>query len=164
MFVVWAIVSANANGQVPSVESAVKAAFVFNILKFVEWTEPTANDGLELSVCMWGQDSLGGALDVLNSKQVREQKIRVQYVPTESSPLKCDVIYVGKGINDRSDYYKKALSDRHTFTLSEHKNFIRSGGNVEFYISDERIRFRMNQNELDAKAYIIGSRLLEFAR
>jgi len=164
MFAGLALVASDAYGQVTSEESAVKVAFVFNILKFVEWTEPTANDGSELSICMWGQDSLSGALDVLNDKKIREQKIHVRYVPTRTSPLQCNVIYVGGGVSERSESYKKVQSDRHTFTLSDRKNFIASGGNVEFYTSDDRIRFRINQNELDAKAYVIGSRLLEFAR
>ncbi len=164
MFVVLAFVATDAYGQVTFEENAIKAAFVFNILKFVEWTELTANGGSELSVCMWGQDSLSGALGVLNNKQIREQKIRVHYIPTGTSPLRCDVIYVGDGISDRSENYKNALSGRHTFTLSDHKNFIASGGNVEFYTAQHRVRFRINRNALDTKAYRIGSRLLEYAR
>lgn len=164
IFVIWVIAVPDAYGQVTSEENAVKAAFVFNILKFVEWTEPTANDGSELSICMWGQDSLSGALNVLNDKQIGEQKINVRYIPTGTSPLPCNVIYVGGGVSERSESYKKVQSDRHTFTLSDRKSFIASGGNVEFYTSDDRIRFRINQNVLDAKAYMIGSRLLEFAR
>ena len=164
MFVVWASGVPDAYGQETSEENAVKAAFVFNILKFVEWTEPTANDGSELSVCMWGRDSLSGALGVLNNKQARERKIRVQYIATGTSPLRCDVIYVGDGISRGSESYKYVLSHRHTFTLSDRRNFVASGGSVEFYTTQDRVRFRMNQSAPNAKAYVIGSRLLDFAR
>ena len=129
MIVVWAIAVPDAYGQVTSEENAVKAAFVFNILKFVEWTEPIANNGSELSICMWGQDSLSGALDVLNDKQIGQQKINVRYIQTGTSPLQCNVIYVGGGVSEGSESYKKVQSDRHTFTLSDRKNFIASGGN-----------------------------------
>ena len=152
MFVVWALVVPDAYGQVTSEENAVKAAFVFNILKFIEWTEPTANDGSELSVCMWGRDSLNGALGVLDNKQVRERKIRVQYIATGTSLRRCDVIYVGDGISGGSESYKNILSHRHTFTLSDRKNFVASGGNVEFYTTQDRVRFRINQSAPDAKA------------
>ncbi len=78
--------------------------------------------------------------------------------------LRCDVIYVGDGISGGSESYKNILSHRHTFTLSDRKNFVASGGSVEFYTTQDRVRFRVNQCALDAKAYVIGSRLLDFAR
>lgn len=159
-----AIIVPDAYGQATSEEDAVKAAFVFNILKFVDWQEPTANNGTELSVCMWGRDSLNGALGVLDNKQVGKQIIRVRYIATASSPLSCDVIYIGGGINDGSESYKKTVSDRHTLTFSDREDFIANGGNIEFYTTRDNVRFRINQDALDAKNYVIGSRLLEFAR
>jgi hypothetical protein len=61
----------------PPVEYQVKAAFLFNFAKFVRWpAEVFLNETTPLTLCVFGHDPFGGALDeivrgeVINNREV----------------------------------------------------------------------------------------------
>jgi hypothetical protein len=71
----------HAEGSVAD-EYQVKAAFLFNFAKFVEWPADTfkaADD--PITICVWGQDPFGGALeDVVRNKTVAGRPFVVRQV------------------------------------------------------------------------------------
>ena len=57
-------------------EYEVKAAFMYNFLKFVDWPEEkTAKTGSQIIIGIIGQDPFGGAADILKDKKVEERNV-----------------------------------------------------------------------------------------
>ena len=57
-------------------EYEVKAAFMYNFLKFVDWPEEkTAKTGNQITIGIIGQDSFGAAADILKDKKVKERNV-----------------------------------------------------------------------------------------
>ena len=58
----------------------------------------------------------------------------------------------------------RAIRARPVLTVSDGKGFLRSGGVIEFYIQDGRMRFIINLDALDRAGVRLSSRLLELAK
>ncbi len=57
-------------------EYEVKAAFMYNFLKFVDWPEEkTAKTGNQIIIGIIGQDPFGTAADILKDKKVEERNV-----------------------------------------------------------------------------------------
>ncbi len=57
-------------------EYEVKAAFMYNFLKFVDWPEAkTAKTGNQIIIGIIGQDPFGAAADILKDKKVEERNV-----------------------------------------------------------------------------------------
>jgi hypothetical protein len=61
-------------------EYEVKAAFMYNFLKFVDWpAEKMASDGNQIIIGIIGQDPFGSAADILNDKKVEDHEVVIKH-------------------------------------------------------------------------------------
>jgi hypothetical protein len=61
-------------------EYEVKAAFMYNFLKFVDWpAEKMASDGNQIIIGIIGQDPFGSAADILNDKKVEDREVVIKH-------------------------------------------------------------------------------------
>ena len=71
-------------------ETKVKAAYVYHVLKFVEW--PQAGDNLRL--CVVGTDAVATLLPELNGKQIKDRALRVD---ADTADLgSCNAVFIGR--------------------------------------------------------------------
>jgi len=62
-------------------EYEVKAAFMYNFLKFVDWPEgKTAKIGGQITICILGQDPFGAATDILKDKKIEEHSVVLKHI------------------------------------------------------------------------------------
>ncbi len=61
-------------------EYQVKAAFIFNFAKFVEWPVDASGEPGVLVVGVVGDDPFGGALDRLNGSLVNGRRLRIRHL------------------------------------------------------------------------------------
>jgi hypothetical protein len=56
-------------------EYEVKAAFMYNFLKFIDWPEDKVKSSNQITIGIIGQDPFGGAADILKDKKVEERNV-----------------------------------------------------------------------------------------
>jgi len=104
LLVLLATLSSIAADTQPPLEYRVKAAFLFNFARFVEWPEePAASAPQPLTICVIGEDPFGEALDQLvQGEVVGARRIAVQRHPTPPQSH-CDVAYIAKQPRENPD-------------------------------------------------------------
>lgn len=148
--------------QGPS-EYEVKAAFIHNIAKFVEWPAPSG-DGNALHLCVLGRTPFGDALAVLDGKQVGKLSWKISFPTTQSSLKACQVLFIAASEAGRLAPILDKLGDAPTLTIGDTEGYAELGVMVNFYIDENKVRFEVNPEAASRVRLKFGSQLLKLAR
>jgi hypothetical protein len=142
-------------------EYQVKAAFLLNFTKFIEWPAETATSAPAVDICILGDDPFGPALDqMVAGETLQGRKIEVVRVkrPTPS----CQVLFISRSEKDVDSVL--SMLGPGVLTVSEKANFLHDGGIIEFAVEGHRVKFDINQSAAAKARLQISSKLLNVAR
>ncbi len=146
-----------------SLEYRVKAAYLLNFTRYVEWPTSTAGD-TTLSICVLGADPFGRVLDAtVAGRTAQGRALQVRRVQTASEATGCEVVFVSQETWRRNPQSVKALAGAGSLTVGESEQFARGGGVIGFVILDETVRFVINDDARDRAGLRISSRMLSLA-
>jgi YfiR/HmsC-like len=146
-----------------SLEYRVKAAYLLNFTRYVEWPPPPASN-TRLSICVMGTDPFGRILDAtVAGRTVQGRSLEVRRVQNAPEARGCEVVFVSRETWRRGPESLKALADAGSLTVGESEQFARNGGVIGFVIRDETVRFVINAAARDRAGLRISSRMLSLA-
>ncbi len=154
-----------AQAKAPS-EYAVKAAFLYNFTKFVEWPPdvPDEKDSL-LQICVIGENPFGNELEnIIEGMKVGGKSVTVSYTRSAEEILSYDVVFIAQSEESTLDRMLKILTNRAILTVSDIDDFAERGGTIGFFAEDDRIRFEINVDAAEETGLQISSKLLRLAR
>jgi hypothetical protein len=146
-----------------SLEYQVKAVFMLNFTKFIEWpaTAFAAPDS-PIDICILGDDPFGSALDqIVAGEVVNGRKVLAQRIKHAPPPKFCQVLFVGMPEKEFPGIMPGL--GRGVLTVGEGASFIRSGGMIAFVVEKRRVRFAINQAAAENAGVKLSSRLLNVA-
>ena len=144
--------------EVP-LEYRVKAAFLFNFAKFVEW--PAAADAGPLQICVAGRNVFGEALvETVRGENINGRPLAIRVI-LEPEPG-CHIIFVPRGAATTA--YLRAARGTPSLTVGEMPDFISMGGMVNFTFEGTSVRFEIDSEAAERAGLRISSRLLRLAR
>ena len=144
-------------------EVAVKAGFVYNFTKFVEWPAPSI---LPMQFCLVGSDDpLLAALVTLEGKQSHGREIRVRSAPGKADALRnCDVIVIGASETGNVKGVVKEVQGLPALTVSDIDRFVEVGGMIGLVVSDSKVQFEINAVAAKQANLQMGAQLMRLAR
>jgi len=157
------LVASSIAAQVPSAEYRVKAAFLYNFSKFVEWP-PKAFSGKDapLVICLAG-DPFGGILDeIVQGQRIDGRPVAVRRIRDEQIQG-CHLVYVSSSESQRSAGINAAATHEAILTVGDAEDFIDKGGMIRFIEKGRRLHFQINPDAAERASLKISSRLLQLA-
>ncbi len=155
--------AARAEGVAP--EYAVKAAFLFNFTKFVEWPPAAyADERSPLKICVLGDDPFGKALQGVKGEEVGGRRLDLAHLDNDNHLEACHVLFVSRSERDR---LPRILADLHgapVLTVGDTPGFTDQGGMINFVLEGSKVRFDINQDAAERAGLKISSRLLALAK
>lgn len=147
-------------------EYQVKAAFLYNFAKFVDWPPSTFSDAKQpLDVCVYGRDPFGNALeDALLGKAIGERRIGLGRAMQFQDLAGCHVVFVSSPARESTMDLANRLKGRPVLLVGESEGFAASGGAIQFTIEDNRVHFIINPDAADRAGLKISSKLLALAK
>jgi hypothetical protein len=160
------LVGAYVDGQTPRDESQIKAAFVYNFLKFVEWPAEVFHRPDEpLVVAIVGEGPTAEATEqFLATKQVGERRILVRRVGWEEPLAGVHAVFVTEGDAKKLRYVLAAASARPILSIGEGESFASSGGLIGLVIEQRKVRFDIDMAVAEATGLKVSSKLLALTR
>jgi hypothetical protein len=145
-------------------EFQVKAAFLLNFTKFIEWPEAAFGAaGAPITICVTGDDPFGGALDqIVAGEVVNGHKVAAQRIKGAPSSQSCQVVYVSPAEKDIPRLL--AGLGPGILTVGEGETFIKDGGMIAFLIENRRVRFSINRGAAENAGLKLSSKLLLVAK
>jgi hypothetical protein len=158
---------AGASGQSSTpTEYQVKAAFLYNFAKFVDWPpDAFAQPSAPLHLCVFGEDPFGGELErIVHQKTVAGHPLRVLQPKRVDQAKHCHILFVGSGDSREIRSLLEALKGSSTLTVGENSEFTRLGGVINFLLDSGRVRFEINPDAAHEARLKISAKLLSLAR
>lgn len=140
----------------------IKAAFVFNFAKFVEWPEgtfPAPSSPLELCVAGAG---LEGRLSRLEGKEAQGHPIRVRSLGRSEAASGCHILVLEVGAGERAQRLQ-ALGQSAVLTIADSGDFPREGGMIGLFVAANRVQFSVNLGAAHGAGLKLSSRMLQLA-
>lgn len=147
----------------PSEEYAVKAAFVHNFAKFVEW--PAAiNARRTLRLCVLGRGRFAEAASGLHGKPVGNGVWEVAEANSGTDLKECQVLFVEASEADKLPGLLNDLKASPVLTVGDREGYAEQGVAVNFYLEQRKVRFEINPAAARRAGLKISSQLLKVAR
>jgi hypothetical protein len=149
----------------PPDEYQVKAAFLYNFAKFIEWPREAFHDPSEpLLVCVLGADPFGQALDdVLGGKKIDGRAITVRRISEVRQSKGCRILFVSASERKSVLPVLAGMNEAGVLTVGESDNATSGGMIINFVFEGSRIRFAINTAAAERGKLRVSSRLLSLA-
>ncbi len=146
-------------------EYQLKAAFLFNITKFITWPcDNNCNSNSALKFCLIGLSPLTMALErIVNHKTVRGRKSAIRLIQDKNQLEECQVLFIARSKRQELSDILDAASGNNILTVSDIKHFSRYGGMIEFLVIGNKVRFSINLRAAGREHLVFSSQLLKLA-
>jgi hypothetical protein len=150
----------------PSVEYQVKAAFLLNFAKFIEWPRNAFQDEkTPITVCIFRYDPFDGALDeIIRGKSINNRELLARRVGEIPELKSCQLIFVSEREEKRLPEIMNSLKGASALVVGEGGDFAERGGSVQFFLENNRMRFAINVDAIERARLTVSSKLLLLAR
>ncbi|HVU33764.1 MAG TPA: YfiR family protein [Opitutaceae bacterium] len=153
------------HGAEISKEYQLKAAFLYNFTRFIEWPAgrfPAANSPIVIGV--YRENPFGEELErVVAGRSVAGRPIEVREVATLEAALTTHLLFVPAGQEELLADHRQAFDGAGVVTVGESERFATLGGVIRFVVQGDRLRFAIRDVSDEATGLRISSQLLKLA-
>lgn len=144
----------------------VKAAFLYNFARFVEWPHDAfAGPGSPFIIGVIGNNHFARTLEqTVRGRLINGRPIFVKVLTADAGLKSCHILYV-QSLSDR--HMSAMLADAagaSVLTVGDSEHFAHIGGVINFFVQDSRVRFEINPDAADRAHLRISAKLLALAR
>ena len=161
----WLMVCPSAARAQETLERDVKAAFLYNFTKFVEWPASAFQSAADpLRICVLADAAFTRSVDeIIVGEKVRGRALQ-RVTPAPSELARCHVLYFGTAESARAEKLLSGLGAAPVLAVGESPEFLEHGGTIAFALVNDRVRFDVNILAAQRAGVTISSKLLRIAR
>jgi hypothetical protein len=147
-------------------EYQVKAAYMYNFAKFVDWPAQTFDSPVQpILFCVLGSTPLSPALrDALAGKVVDRRPLIFRTLTDSKQAGKCQVLFVSSTDTKHLRQTLDAVKSLNVLTVGEVENFTNEGGIVRFVLEAGRVRLEFNVDAAADANLHVSSKLLSLGK
>ena len=137
-------------------DDRLKAAYIFNIAKFVSWNDEPRS----VRLCIDTESTIGGTAKSLDGRDLGDGR-------------SMSILHRTENLDDCHMYFGKRLPGGGTGTrplnpqvvsVADHMGALRDGFVIQLFVMDGRLRFTIDGQKLTDAPFRISSKLLRLAR
>ena len=152
-----------------SSEYLIKAGFIYNFAKLVEWpTASFAQPDSPIVIGILGEDPFGATLDrIVADKKINGRGFAVKRVKwsRDFKDLRdCNILFVSSSEKEHIESVIDAMKGLPILTIGDAPGFAKRGGIINFMLEDNKVRFEVNVEAAKHADLTISSRLLTLAK
>lgn len=148
-------------------EYEVKAAFLYNFVKFTEWPpEQLGKDDDPFVIGVLGKDPFGTALDkVIQGETIHRKTIVARrFARMDEAAASSHVLFIGASEENHLTGVLRVLAGQSVLTVSEIENFAHRGGVIHLKKENNRIVFEINLEAARRAKLNMDAQLLRLAK
>ncbi|HEY4740317.1 MAG TPA: YfiR family protein [Candidatus Acidoferrales bacterium] len=154
------------NAQQPKLEYQVKAVYLYNFGKFVDWptANPTASKDDLFQICVLGRDPFGPYLDsILAGETIQNRKLAARRIANSREAANCRILFISNSEAPRIKEILNSVEKSGVLTVSDTPGFTADGGMIQFVLTDNKVRFEVNLAAAERSGLTLSSQLLKVA-
>lgn len=152
-------------------ERAVKAAYIYNFLKFSDWPEESfeAADS-PVMVCFFGEDPIEVQMrksvigKMVGDRVVLTRQIKRSEANSMNAESGCHALYIsGMDADEASGIAKLIPAGSSILTIGDMDGFAKKGGAINFVVRGTNLKIQINTATIEGQGIHVSSRLLSIA-
>lgn len=149
-----------------SSEYLVKAGFIYNFAKLVDWPATAfSQPDSPIVIGILGTDPFGPTIDrVLASKKVNDHGFVIKRIKSAADAKDCHILFISASETSHIGDDIRIAKSMPVLTIGEVPGFANRGGIINLTLEDSKVRFEVNVDAAKAADLNISSRLLALAR
>ena len=146
-------------------EYALKAAFLYKFGLYVEWPNSAfPSPASPVNLCVVGQDPFGESLDkAVAGEGINGRNVVVRRLKTVGRDSGCHILYIGGSDAQRGAQIIESVRGSSVLTVSDTGGSGSSAGIIDFVISDNHVRFNIDDEAAAQNGLVISSKLMSLA-
>ncbi len=146
-------------------EYQIKAAFLYNFAKFVEWPPQAFADAQSpIVIGVLGKNVFDDNLEkIIHGKTVNSRPFLFKEFHAVEEATNCHILFISASQKEKLSKILEGLRGTSVLTVSETDQFIAAGGMINFVIEDKKIHFQINDEAAKKAGLKISSKLLSLA-
>ncbi len=155
----------HAQAQEPSAEYQLKAAFLYNFAKFVEWPVDTFPDSTTpFTICALGNDPFGSSLDAIAGKTVRDRALVIKRIRSGGAVTGCQILYVSPNELPQVTGLLRSLHKAPVLTVCDIDACAETGLMLNLRMADNRVQLDINLEVVQQTPLKVSSQLIKLTR
>lgn len=163
-----AVLATIAMPRMAAAESAdqVKAAFLFNFARYVEWPEVAfASPESAIRICLIGGEGFRQILSAaVAGRTVGDRPVEVAPLGSLDDAARCHLLFFEEDAVAQGASVAERIGSQAVFTISDRAGFAADGGIANFILVEQKIRFEINPRAAKRAGLKISSSLLRLAK
>lgn len=145
-----------------STEYLIKAGFIYNIARFVEWRDGQA---LSQDLILWilGEDPFGDSIRAIEGQTVNGRRLVVHRAASLEAVKKCHILFICPSEREHMEGVLRSLQGSPVLTIGDTPGFARMGGIINLIKVGGSIRFEANVEAAGRAGLVLSSELLKLA-
>lgn len=145
-------------------EYEVKAAYLYQFGRFVQWPVAPASVTNAFSVCVLGRDPFGPLLETaLMGETIDGKDVVPKRISKPQEALGCNILFISSSKERELNSILAAIDRAGVLTVSEIPEFSQRGGMIQLLSQGKRVRFEVNLTVTETAGLILSSELLKLA-
>ena len=151
--------------QAKPTEYQVKAAYLYNFGKFVQWPAGfSASQNDSFIICVLGEDPFGPTLNAtLRDETIAGKNVVARRIPKPEDALDCRILFISSSEDKQLKQILTLLDRNSILTVSDLPQFSQRGGMVQFVLEGSKVRFEVNLTPVKHAGLTLSSELLKLA-
>ncbi len=148
--------------QVSEQEANLKAAFIYNFTKYIDWGN--YSDRNEFVIDVLGDTTIAHSLEqIAKEARINDKPIVVHVLENPSEAAGCDILFISRKCHFTLDKILP-LVGKGVLTISEQPGYAEQGTAFNFIIVNNKLKFEANLKAISSAGLKAGSQLLKLAK
>ena len=146
------------------IEYQLKAGYLYNFAKFIEWPAPPLAAGAAFRVgVLVDENACAIIADTLRGRMIGDHPIEVVLLTPDSDPTGCRVVFVPRASSLTPAQFRERRPDAPVLLVGEKDGFAAAGGEIGFVPRGDNLRYQVNLSAAQRAGLKLSARLASLA-
>jgi hypothetical protein len=142
-------------------EYLLKAAFIYRFSDYIDWN---GYDAETFNIVVLGESGIvEPLLEISKNKRIKDKRINVRQTNNPDNIGNCHIVFVSRNWKYPISSVTSLLDYKPTLIITEQKDDFPKGGQINFLISDNKLKFQVDLKSTSRSGLKISSQLLQHA-
>lgn len=143
---------------------AVKAAYLYNFIKYIEWPETRRNlPSSEIIITIFNASEIYTILKQKEGAVFDKRRLIIKEISNLQAGQDSHILFIGGGISENEEQAIQHLSQNGVLTVGESPHFAEKGGIINFVLKENTVQFEINWVAAEKAGFKLSSKLLQSA-
>ncbi|MDD4975689.1 MAG: YfiR family protein [Bacteriovorax sp.] len=149
---------------VEALEHEIKATYLYNFAKFIDWPEGKLEKD-PIYLCIMGKESLKSSLERLAmGKSIKNRPLHVRQLDSIDEIKSCHILFIGAAASKNLPEILRKLRFEKVLCVGDTPDFIEQGGQIQFFVNENKVGFEVNLPAVKQAGLKIDARVLNIAK